>query len=722
MNDASLFTVLLCNSMTHVSIQYKTQQLPCRSVFTMHRANTARGKNDTMKQSNGLLLRTVALLTALMLTLLSFSGCFLLEEDETSQDQSQPQSQPQGSAYYNGAQAAARIQPLDLISMADFSPREPAPYTVLILLNGSDLESDGGMATDDLIEMLESGFDEQNVNVVLLTGGTYQWQNDVISEECALYYISDGDLELIAELGSYNIGDPALLAGFINLGYTLFPAQNHGLILWNHGGGSVMGYGVDELFDYDSLTLSELASALLSSQAETERMEFIGFDACLMASLETACVVSPYARYLIASEDLEPGYGWDYTFLRDLSQNPGMNGKELGVIICDYFHDFYELNQPDESTTLSVTNLDRVAEAAQAFDLFARQAGDALAAGEYSTIAKARGRTRSFGDMGAHGGETDMIDVAHLAQQMQELVPDEAQTLQQALANAVEYNVYSQNQQNATGLSVYFPFASKEDAPGYVDVYKGIGVLPDYTNFIIDFTNLLTGSAIASITVGGSAPVQNEDGSYEIVLSPEELADIYEIYFTVWQKEEQVADGVYNYIQLGESSKVSIAPDGTVLTEFDGYWTTLNDYWACLYEIDSSSRGTRYAIPARLNGQDVDLIALYSDTYPDGIILGAVPNTSDTYDMPSRNMLQVKEGDTLALYYYYELFADEGATVPDNLEQTGWYEGEEFIVTGPLVLARYEADDGDYLYGFSVVDTQMNVWYTDFIEVMVYSE
>ncbi len=674
-----------------------------------------------MKRLSRHILRCTAALTALLLLLLSLSGCFLLLDDEPISE-SEDGGEQGGSAYYGSGNTAERIEPLDLTAMVDFSPMEPATVTVMVMLNGSDLESDGGMATDDLIEMLESGFDEQNVNVVILTGGTNQWQNDAISSGCSMYYISGGGLVPIGELGEYNIGDPALLAGFLNFGYTMFPAQKQGVILWNHGGGSVMGYGVDELFDYDSLTLSELASALASSQAANERMEFIGFDACLMATLETACVVSPYARYLIASEDLEPGYGWDYTFLRDLGENPDMSGKELGVLICDYFHEFYELNLPDESTTLSVINLDRVAEAAEAFDLFALQAGEALADGQYSTIAKARGKTRSFGDMGAHGGETDMIDVAHLAQQMSDVVPDQALELQNAITNAVEYNVHSQNQENTSGLSVYFPFASKDDAPDYVNVYKGIGVLPDYTNFIIDFTNILTGSAISNIEVAGSAPVQNDDGNYQIVLSPEELADIYEIYFTVWQLEEEVADGVYNYIQLGESSKVDIAPDGTVLTEFDGYWTALNDYWACLYEIDSSSRGTRYAIPARLNGQDVDLIALYSDSYPDGIILGAVPNNSDTYDMPAKNMIQVKDGDKLALYYYYELFYDDGAVVPEDMDETGWYEGEEFTVSGPLQLTRYEADDGDYLYGFAVVDTQMNVWYTDFVEVEVYSE
>jgi hypothetical protein len=63
-----------------------------------------------------------------------------------------------------------------------------------------------------------------------------------------------------------------------------FPADKYGLILWNHGGGSIAGYG------YNSLTLLELNMALEKTQAANTKLEFIGFDACLMANVETAAI------------------------------------------------------------------------------------------------------------------------------------------------------------------------------------------------------------------------------------------------------------------------------------------------------------------------------------------------------------------------------------------------------------------------------------------------
>ena len=86
------------------------------------------------------------------------------------------------------------------------------------------------------------------------------------------------------------------------------------LLLWDHGGGSVGGVCFDEVYYNDSLDLNELGEGL--SMAE-EPFELIGFDACLMATLETAETASPYAKYMVASEEIVPGRGWSYDALAE---------------------------------------------------------------------------------------------------------------------------------------------------------------------------------------------------------------------------------------------------------------------------------------------------------------------------------------------------------------------------------------------------------------------
>ncbi len=54
------------------------------------------------------------------------------------------------------------------------------------------------------------------------------------------------------------------MSSFLNYGFDFFPADSYSLILWDHGGGPVLGYGVDENFR-DLLTLDELSEALEDS-------------------------------------------------------------------------------------------------------------------------------------------------------------------------------------------------------------------------------------------------------------------------------------------------------------------------------------------------------------------------------------------------------------------------------------------------------------------------
>ncbi len=617
----------------------------------------------------------------------------------------------------------AIITPLDFSGAAQINPREKKLYTIMIYLNGSDLESGDGFATDDLSEILESGFDEENINVLIMTGGTESWQNDFIpADTCVIYKVENGDLTEVADVGMQEICNPEVLSGFMNFGYDYFPAEKYGLILWNHGAGSVYGFGYDEYNPEDSLYLYDLDSALASSKFEN-KLEFIGFDACLMANLETAYICARYANYLIGSEEFEPGYGWNYLFLADINATSLPDGKVIGSCIADRFLEFYKENIPDEQATLSVIELSRVSQVAKAFEDLAVAADGYLNKGGYNTIAKNRGKTKSFGYMGEQGGSYDMIDIGHFAQVLSSQFPEETAELKQAISAAV-VKVENLNVENANGISAYFPFDDKESVPESLEIYKSNGILNKYTNLITDFSEILTGENLLQFNTESIVPEETEAGDYLIKLSPEELENIREIYFTVWQQEENIANGVDYYIQLGESTDISIDPNGTITTDFDGYWTTLNGYQVCLYELDSNNFGTRYAIPAVLNGQDVNIIALYSNYYPDGKVLGAIPNSNENNNVAPKNLITIKDGDVIQLYYYAELFYDDDVDSDDldQFEYETWYAGDEWTVDGELKLDVYMVDEGEFLYGFTIVDLQNNTYYTDFVSVEYYGE
>ena len=117
-------------------------------------------------------------------------------------------------------------------------------------------------------------------------------KNSVISASAnQIYQIKDGKLKKLADdNGQPSMTDPNTLVRFIEYCKQNFPADRNELILWDHGGGSVTGYGYDENnSNTGSMNLSKIKSAIAATNI---KYDFIGFDACLMATTENALVLS----------------------------------------------------------------------------------------------------------------------------------------------------------------------------------------------------------------------------------------------------------------------------------------------------------------------------------------------------------------------------------------------------------------------------------------------
>nr|MCR5715667.1 Clostripain family protein [Lachnospiraceae bacterium] len=209
---------------------------------------------------------------------------------------------------------------------------EDGIWTIFVYLCGTDLESFYGMATGDMEEMLSiDGAD--NVRYIVQTGGTQAWYNDEVdSNATQRFLLQDGYMELVDEQSIAGMGDSATLTDFLTWGTENYPSEHTGLIFWDHGGGSITGVCFDEMSDYDSLSLLEIDQALYSaSQNMGQKFDFIGFDACLMGTVETATILATYADYMYGSEETEPGSGWDYNAITEfLYDHPEAGGKELG--------------------------------------------------------------------------------------------------------------------------------------------------------------------------------------------------------------------------------------------------------------------------------------------------------------------------------------------------------------------------------------------------------
>ncbi|MBR6300497.1 MAG: peptidase C11, partial [Clostridia bacterium] len=198
-------------------------------------------------------------------------------------------------------------------------------FTLMIYMCGADLESRSAMGTKDLQEMLSAKFGD-SVRVIVYTGGSTNWRNNLVSSKVnQIWQVKNGQMICLQEnAGTGAMTNQATLTSFIQYCAKNFKANRYALILWDHGSGSVAGYGYDERNkNSGSMSLAGLDNAFRNGGV---KFDFIGFDACLMATLENALMTSKYADYLIASEETEPGIGWYYTdWLTALGSNTSIS-------------------------------------------------------------------------------------------------------------------------------------------------------------------------------------------------------------------------------------------------------------------------------------------------------------------------------------------------------------------------------------------------------------
>jgi len=359
--------------------------------------------------------------------------------------------------------------------------------TVMVYMCGTDLESKSGMATADLEEMVNATLGS-NINIILETGGASNWQNQIIkSNTNQRYRVKQGGLETLnAKVGKRSMVDPSTLSDFIRFSASEYPADRYILVLWDHGGGSLTAYGYDELFPGDSMSLDEINTALKDGGV---KFDIIGFDACLMATLETALVAEQYGDYLVASEAVEPGTGWYYTnWLSALSDNPAIDSLDLGKQMLD---DYVKMSG-DSQTTLSMTDLAELSGTVPAaFSAFSSSTGQLIAGDGFNTVANARSGSKDF----STSSKINQIDLIHFAQN---LGTAESKTLAEALAGAVKYNRNSTSISHANGLSIYFPYQSMRSVSTAVETYNAIGLDKSYTECIKSFASVAAGGQVAS--------------------------------------------------------------------------------------------------------------------------------------------------------------------------------------------------------------------------------
>ncbi|PKN90282.1 MAG: hypothetical protein CVU45_03365, partial [Chloroflexi bacterium HGW-Chloroflexi-7] len=372
------------------------------------------------------------------------------------------------------------------------SQGEPGTWLVILYQDGDD----DVLERDIFLDLNEAEIVGSSDMVTIVTqldryDGAFDGDGDWTGTKRFLVQ-QDSDLESIAseelaDLGETDMSDPQTLEAFVTWAISAYPAEHYALIMSDHGMGWLGGWTDPDPSDGD-MSLSEIDGALsnIVTQTGIGQFDFFGFDACLMAQLETFSMLAPYAQYAVASEETEPAVGWAYaSFLNALVENPAMSGADLArTVVNTYISEDYRITDDEArisfveenyesgadltaeqvaedmsvDITLSAVDLSQIAALNEAMN----QLAIVLTYVDQSSVAAARAYAQSYTSV----FDKDIPDSFYDLGNFVEFVVDEtgdsdvanaAQQVTNVLQQAVLAEKHGDQKPGSTGISFYYP-------------------------------------------------------------------------------------------------------------------------------------------------------------------------------------------------------------------------------------------------------------------------
>ncbi len=240
-------------------------------------------------------------------------------------------------------------------------------WSIFLYVCGSNLETDAAEATYDLYEIDSVYGKPDDVNIVVEAGGSKSWNSYYSSvidaSKLNRFHLTNSSYVQDEQITNANMGKSSTLQSFLEWGIDEYPAEKYALILWNHGGG-LAGCCQDENYN-DMLTDDEVISAVDGAfrNTGTSKFEWIGYDCCLMQTMEVAEFNSQYFNYQVGSQEVESGYGWKYDGWIGNVYNKKSTETILTSIVDSYINQFSggeEATDSDSNQTLSYLDLSKI--------------------------------------------------------------------------------------------------------------------------------------------------------------------------------------------------------------------------------------------------------------------------------------------------------------------------------------------------------------------------
>ena len=450
------------------------------------------------------------------------------------------------------------------ISESSGQPR----LTIMIYMCGSNLESSSGAASADVEEMKFADFDPEQVSLLVMAGGTKEWDMGLDPDKVSILEIAPGRQKTVWKSEKLlDMSDGETLSSFIRFCADRYPADDYALILWDHGGGPLEGVCWDELFSMNHMSYPKLVSAIRDARLG-QKLSWIGFDACLMSSMEVAAGLSDVAEYMIASQETEPSAGWNYSFLDGIEEDesPAETGKR---IVDAYFEDQEDSH---DILTLACIDLSKVADAAAALGAYFEEIDQGMSAASFPELSNLRMSSAAFGKgVRSIEGDSgyDLVDARDLVEHMEQ-DPEAKEKLLTLLNECIIYS--RSNTEQACGLTIYHPYYNKSKyLSGWKKSYEAMNLIEGYTDYVHSFGTLLTGAELVRWTdLYTKAEGRNDDGEldFSVQLTEEQAAHFASAQLLIVRDTGRTV-ALGEGVAIVSASQATLGTDGVVRAAYD---------------------------------------------------------------------------------------------------------------------------------------------------------
>ncbi len=220
--------------------------------------------------------------------------------------------------------------------------------------------------TTDIEEILNST--KKNLNLFY-----FIFLDKNLNGDSKLYLAYNGTLYIVKNYGEVDSGNYLTLENiindiknFLNTNNISYNDKKFYVIIWDHGDAWTYylknrAIALDESSN-NIININELVKALKYINENIHKIDLLGFDACLMGNIETlySIFVNNITNYVVASEFMEPAYGWNYNVFFENVSDPYLVGKNFVDAYAYYYEnitfDDYSLALYEKNNTLNYVN------------------------------------------------------------------------------------------------------------------------------------------------------------------------------------------------------------------------------------------------------------------------------------------------------------------------------------------------------------------------------